>query len=237
MSGHSKWANIKNRKGAQDKKRSETFTKISKLILTAVRQGGGKTDPEVNAYLKVALEKAREASMPKDNIERLLSSFEERRARLASYIFEGFGPFGVPLIIEVESDNKNRAIGEIKSILNSYGGNLGESGSVAFMFEKVGEIETTTMSEASQLALIDMGAGDFDGEVVLVDSHRLETMRKAMEEAGFVVKRAEVVMRCKVPVVLEKEEEVEKIIELVEELEENEDIVTVYVGMDYAEKV
>jgi transcriptional/translational regulatory protein YebC/TACO1 len=100
MSGHSKWNNIKNRKGAQDKKRSEAFTKISKNILTAIRLGGGSANPEVNGVLKVAIEKAREVNMPKENIERLLVRFEERKANLVSIILEGYGPFGVPIVIE-----------------------------------------------------------------------------------------------------------------------------------------
>jgi YebC/PmpR family DNA-binding regulatory protein len=136
MSGHSKWANIKNRKGAQDKKRSETFTKVAKNILTAIREGGGNTNPDANLYLKTAIEKSREVNMPKENIERLLAKFEERKSNLVSGIFEGFGPDAVPMIVEVETDNKNRTLSEIKNMFKVAGGNLGESGSVAYLFRR-----------------------------------------------------------------------------------------------------
>ena len=117
MSGHSKWSNIKNRKGAQDKKRSEAFTRLAKDILTAIRTNGGNTNPDANLSLKVAIDKAREANMPKENVERLLSRFEERKSNLVESIMEGYGPFGVPIIIDTETDNRNRILAEIKLIL------------------------------------------------------------------------------------------------------------------------
>ncbi|MEI8068167.1 MAG: YebC/PmpR family DNA-binding transcriptional regulator, partial [Candidatus Shapirobacteria bacterium] len=138
MSGHSKWANIKQRKGAQDKKRSVAFTKIAKNILTAIRLGGSNSNPETNSQLKTAIEKAREVNMPKENIDRLLTRFEERKANMINFYLEGYGPFGVPMVIEIETDNKNRILGEVKLIFRNYGGNLGESNSVMFQFNRVG---------------------------------------------------------------------------------------------------
>ena len=192
MSGHSKWANIKNRKGAQDKKRSEAFTKISKNILTAIRLGGGSINPEVNGSLKVAIEKAREVNMPKENIQRLLDRFEERKANLVSVILEGYGPFGVPVVVETETDNKNRILGEIKLIFRNYDGVLGESGSVMYQFERVGEVELdpveqNEISEENQLKLIDLGAMDFDGNIVLVPVSLLNDFTKAVENSGLKV--------------------------------------------------
>ena len=112
MSGHSKWANIKNRKGAQDKKRSEAFTKAAKDILTAIREGGGNTNPDSNVVLKAAIEKSRAVNMPKENIDRLLSRFESRKNNLSSGLMEAYGPYGIPMLIEFETDNKNRILSE-----------------------------------------------------------------------------------------------------------------------------
>jgi YebC/PmpR family DNA-binding regulatory protein len=237
MSGHSKWANIKERKGSVDKKRSEAFTKIAKNILTAIRVGGSSTDVEVNSHLRVAIEKAKEANMPKENIERLLASFEQRKANLASFVFEGYGPYGVPILIEVESDNKNRILSEIKSILKEYEGTLGESGSVSFRFTKVGEIESEELPEKVELELIDAGAEEFEDRVVVTKPERLDSLVKKMESLGLRVVRSEVVMRVMSPVILDKESQLQKLLDLIEALEDNEEVVRVSAGFDYVEKI
>lgn len=236
MSGHSKWANIKTRKGAQDKKRSSEFTKVAKLILTAIRQGGGKVELEANGFLRVAVEKAREVNMPKENIERLLKSFEERRNHLANFVFEGFGPFGVPLMIETETDNKNRIVGEIRSILKNYEGNLGESGSVAFMFDKVGEVEVKKIEDEMELELIDLGVEDIDGNVLIVSPEKLSEMVDLFKSKGLEVTRQEISHRCKMPMMLQSESNLARVLDLIEELEENEEVVNVWAGFDYAQK-
>jgi YebC/PmpR family DNA-binding regulatory protein len=238
MSGHSKWANIKNRKGAQDKKRSEAFTKISKNILTAIRLGGGSADPVVNGALKVAIDKAREVNMPKENIQRLLDRFEERKANLVSVILEGYGPFGVPMIIEAETDNKNRILGEIKLIFKNYDGALGESNSVMYQFDRVGEVELdigeqSEISEENQLQLIDLGAIDFDGNIVIVETSLLNEFVKKVEELGLKIVRSELVYRAKNPTILQSEEQVERIMDFVDELESNDDVLGVFSGFDY----
>ncbi len=238
MSGHSKWANIKNRKGAQDKKRSEAFTKISKNILTAIRVGGGSADPVVNGALKVAIDKAREVNMPKENIQRLLDRFEERKANLVSVILEGYGPFGVPVIIEAETDNKNRILGEIKLIFKNYEGALGESNSVMYQFDRVGEVELDSagqnvIPEEQQLELIDLGAIDFDGNTVIVETSSLNEFAKRVEELGLKVVRSEAVYRAKNPTMLQSEEQVEKIMDFIDELESNDDVLGVFCGFDY----
>ncbi|MDD2483364.1 MAG: YebC/PmpR family DNA-binding transcriptional regulator [Candidatus Shapirobacteria bacterium] len=237
MSGHSKWSNIKNRKGAQDKKRSESFTRTSRDILTAIRLGGGITNPEANLGLKIAIEKAREVNMPKENVDRLLTRFEERKVNLVAMTMEGYGPFGVPMIIELETDNKNRTLGEIKLIFRNYGGNLGESNSVMFQFKRVGEVEISGLSDISSsdlsLELIDAGAVDFDGNIILTEPNGLNEMVKKVEEMGLKIERSELSMRANNPIMLSSEDEVGKILDMIEELEENDDVINVFAGFDY----
>ncbi|HWS49133.1 MAG TPA: YebC/PmpR family DNA-binding transcriptional regulator [Candidatus Methanoperedens sp.] len=237
MSGHSKWANIKNRKGAQDKKRSEAFTRVSKNIMTAIREGGGNCNPESNISLREAIDRSRAVNMPKENIDRLLKRFEERKNSVTYGVFEGFGPFGVPMMIEVETDNKNRILGEIKLIFRNYGGNLGESGSVAFMFDKVGEIEVESkIDENLELELIDSGVKDIEGKVVTTEVTDFGRVRNKIREMGLAIEDSGLVFRCRGNTVLESEEEVGKILDMIDELEENDDVVNVFAGFDYAKK-
>jgi YebC/PmpR family DNA-binding regulatory protein len=233
MSGHSKWANIKNRKGAQDKKRGETFTKVSKNILTAIRLGGGSSDPEVNLQLKAAIEKAKEVNMPKENIQRLLDRFEERKGNLTTVILEGYGPFGVPMIIETETDNKNRILSEIKLIFRNFDGALGETNSVMYQFERVGEVDFESLDEEMGLSLIDMGAIDLDGNTVIVEANGLNDFVNKVKNIGLEPKRYELVYRSRSPIKLASEEEVNKILDLVDELEANDDVVGVWSGFEY----
>jgi len=233
MSGHSKWANIKNRKGAQDKRRSETFTKVSKNILTAIRLGGGSSYLEVNLQLKTAIDKAKEVNMPKENIQRLLDRFEERKGNLVTVVLEGYGPFGVPMIIEAETDNKNRILSEIKLIFRNFDGALGEANSVMYQFERVGEVEFESLDEEKQLGLIDMGAIDFDGNMALVEAAGLNDFVAKVKNVGLKPNRYELVYRAKNPIELASEEEVDKILDLVDELEANDDVVGVWSGFEY----
>ncbi len=225
MSGHSKWSNIKNRKGAQDKKRSSVFTRASKNIMTAIRDGVG---------LKAAIDKAREVNMPKENIDRLISRFEERKDNLVTVTLEGYGPFGVPMIVEAETDNKNRILGEIKLIFRNYNGNLGESNSVMFQFKRVGEIELENdILEDQELDLIDVGAIDFDGNVVLTEPNNLNEVTKKIEEMNLIIVRSELILKASNPTILNSEEEVSKIMDMIDELEENDDVINVFAGFDY----
>ena len=233
MSGHSKWANIKNRKGAQDKKRSESFTRTSRDILTAIRLGGGNTNPDANLGLKMAIEKAREVNMPKENVDRLLTRFEERKANLVAMTLEGYGPFGVPMVIELETDNKNRTLGEIKLVFRNYNGNLGESNSVMFQFKRVGEVELKeNIPEEKELELIDIGAIDFEGKIILVEANNLTNFVKMVEKMGLKIERSEISLRSNNPIMLNSEEEVGKIMDMIEELEENDDVINVFAGFD-----
>jgi YebC/PmpR family DNA-binding regulatory protein len=238
MSGHSKWANIKNRKGAQDKKRSEIFTRTSKNIMTAIREGGGNTNLESNVALREAIEKSRAVNMPKENIERLLQRFEERKNNLSGGVFEGFGPFGVPVIMEVETDNKNRVLGEIKLIFRNYGGNLGESGSVAFMFDRVGEIELkSNIDENFELELIDFGIKDIiESKLIITEVTDFGRVRDKIVSMGLEVENSALVYKCRNNIMLASEEEVGKILDMIDELEENDDVINVFAGFDYAQK-
>jgi len=233
MSGHSKWANIKNRKGAADKKRSMVFTKVSKDILTAIRESGGNTNIDSNLKLKQAVEKARLVNMPKENIERLIKRFEDRKANLVSITFEGYGPAGVPMIIEVESDNKNRIVAEIRLIMKNYGGSLGESNSVLFQFERRGYIEVEReLSEDETLELIDAGLEDVDGKILWTDSASLQKVVGGLEKRGIEYEEKKLAYRASNPMKIEDEESLEKMFDLIEALEENEDVVNVYVSLD-----
>jgi len=237
MSGHSKWANIKNRKGSQDKKRSETFTKAAKNIMTAIREGGGNTNPTSNVALREAIEKSREVNMPKENIERLLKRFEERKNNLVSGVFEGFGPFGVPIMIEVETDNKNRILGEIKLIFRNYGGNLGESGSVSFMFDRVGEIELESkIDDNAELELIDVGLKDIDDKSIITEVADFGRVRDKINALGLKIESSGLIYKCRSLTMLTSEDEVNKILDLIDELEENDDVINVFAGFDYAQK-
>jgi len=230
MSGHSKWSNIKNRKAAVDKKKSSAFTKCAKEIMVAVRQNGGETNIESNVALRTAVEKARQMNMPKDNITRLLERFEERKDSLISLTMEGFASGGVPVLLEVETDNKNRTLSEIKNIFKKFGGNLGENGSVSFLFERVGEIEVMEeLDEERQLKLIDSGAVDFEDKIIVVNPEDVDLIRKRVEEMALKVIRAEITMRAKMPKRL-KNEEGEKLESLLESLEESEDVLRVFKG-------
>lgn len=235
MSGHSKWSNIKDRKGSQDKKRSEAFTKMAKNILTAIRSGGGNTSPDANNLLKTAIDRAKEVYMPKENIERLIARFEERRANLVTMTLEGFGPFGVPLVIEVETDNKNRILSEIKLIFRNHQGTLGEGNSVAFLFDRVGEVELETIPEDKELLLIDAGAEDFEENRVITKAEDAGRMKEKAVELGLKVINFGVVMKAKNPVMLKSEEEVAKMMDFISELEENEDVIEVFAGFDFKE--
>ncbi|MFA6518705.1 MAG: YebC/PmpR family DNA-binding transcriptional regulator [Candidatus Shapirobacteria bacterium] len=228
MSGHSKWANIKNRKGSVDKKRSETFTKLARGIITAIRQDSG---------LKTAIEKARMANMPKDNIDRLLSSFAERQKNLISLTLEGYAISGVPMIIELETDNKNRSLSEIKLIIKTHGGSLGEEGSVAYLFDRLMEMEVEReLSDLEQLEMIDLGVVEIDGVSLFMTKDRVPFLKEKMVALGIEINSLTPIMKVKLPLPITDEEVALKIADLVEELEEHQDVVAVHLGGEYVEK-
>jgi len=233
MSGHSKWANIKNRKGAQDKKRSETFTKVAKNILTSIRENGGNCNPESNFKLKQEIDKARAVNMPKENIERLIKRFEEKKANLVSATFEGYGPAGVPMIIEVESDNKNRVVAEIRGTMKGFGGSLGETNSVLFQFERKGRIELSRpLTEDETLELIDFGLEDINDQLIWTKVENLQKLVEELDRREIDYEEKSLVYKAVNPMKVEDEASLEKMFDLIEALEENEDVINVYVSLD-----
>jgi YebC/PmpR family DNA-binding regulatory protein len=243
MSGHSKWSTIKRQKGAADAKRGQLFTKLAREISVAARQG--LPDPEANARLRLAVDRARAASMPKENIERAI----QRAAGAGSgdqydeLFYEGYGPGGAALMIQVQTDNRNRTVGEVRAVLTRAGGTLGESGSVGWMFDQTGMIEVPTAdADPDEVALvaIDAGASDVETEdgivVIYTDPAELHRVREALQGAGIEPEAAQLTMRPKT--VLSPEPDVAvKVIRLVEKLEDLDDVQEVFTNIDVTDDV
>ncbi|MDX6650222.1 MAG: hypothetical protein QOI91_2919 [Solirubrobacteraceae bacterium] len=238
MSGHSKWASIKHKKAVVDARRGQAFTKLARAITVAAREGGG--DPESNATLGNAVQKARDASMPKDNIERAIAKGTGEGAdadAIESVLYEGYGPGGVALLIEALTDNRNRTSSDVRHALTKHGGTLGEPGSVAYLFEKRGVIvvDASRYSEDDLIAAIDAGAEDVsvDDDVfeVVAAPGDLAAVRAALEAAGVEIQSAELTQQpsTRVPV---EDEQAATLIRLIEALEENDDVNAVHANFD-----
>jgi YebC/PmpR family DNA-binding regulatory protein len=238
MSGHSKWASIKHKKAVVDARRGQQFTKLARAIAVAARDGGG--DPDANAALAQAVQKAREASMPKDNIERAIAKGTGAGADAAAIeavLYEGYGPGGVALLIEALTDNRNRTSADVRHLLSKHGGTLGEPGSVAYLFEKRGLIvvDAARYGEDDLIVAIDAGAQDVsvDDDVfeVLTVPAELAAVRAALEDAGVEVDSADVVQQptTRVPV---EEAEATRLLRLIDALEDNDDVNAVHANFD-----
>ena len=238
MSGHSKWSSIKHKKGAADAKRGQLFTKLARAIQVAAREGGGSVDG--NAALANAVQKAKDARMPKDNIERAISKGTGAGADAAAFetvVYEGYGPGGVALLVEALTDNRNRTGSEVRNIFSRSGGNLGERGSVAWGFEKKGEIliDAERYTENDLIPAIDAGAEDVTQdesvfEVVTAPGH-LSNVRAVLEAEGVELQSAELTMRAANRVQLDQQA-VGPLIRLVEALESQDDVVAVHANFD-----
>jgi YebC/PmpR family DNA-binding regulatory protein len=237
MSGHSKWANIQHKKSANDAKRGKIFTKIIRELVIASRLGG--SDPEGNPRLRTAILKAKEANMPKDTMERAIKkgAGEIEGANYEEFSYEGYAPEGVALLMEIMTDNKNRTASDVRSLLSKLGGNLGSNGCVAYMFDKKGVLifEIKNLSEEKAMEIgIDAGADDIinDGEMIEIYTkpENFENVLKAFENAGIPHESAEVTM---VPNVYQEvpTEKIEKILNLVERLEDLDDVQNVYTNL------
>lgn len=244
MSGHSKWSSIKHKKGAQDAKRGQLFSKLSRAIIVAAREGGG--NPDTNIALANAIEKAKSYSMPKDNIERAIkrATREGSADMFEKIIYEGYGANGVAVIVEIMTDNRNRAAADVRRIFSRTGGSLGTSGSVAWMFEKKGNIivnkgtgadEDTLLETALEAAAEDMTAGDDHWEIV-TDVESFRGVVEALEQAGIEVASAEVTMLPQSTVKLDKDT-AKKVLRLVDALEEYEDVQEVYANFDIPDEI
>ncbi|HEY1276654.1 MAG TPA: YebC/PmpR family DNA-binding transcriptional regulator [Thermoleophilaceae bacterium] len=238
MAGHSKWASIKHKKKAVDAKRGQLFTKLSRAITVAAREGGG--DPDGNPSLALAVQKARDASMPKDNIERAIAKGTGADSDADAYenvVYEGYGPGGVAILVEALTDNRNRTGSEVRHMFTKAGGSLGEPGSVAWTFEKKGEIvvDGARYTEDDLLPAIDAGAEDLslDGDVweVVTGPAELSAVREALESAGVELQSAEIVMRptTRTPV---DEGQVGSLMRLIEALEDHDDVQAVHANFD-----
>ncbi len=231
MAGHSKWANIKRRKQAQDAKRGKLFGKLVKEIQVAANQGGG--DPDTNLRLRSAIDKAKENDMPKDNIERAIKkgTGELEGVDYVEQTYEGYGPGGVAIWMKTLTDNKNRTVSEIRHLLESYGGNLGSDGSVTWMFEKQGKviIESDRCPEDDAFLIAsDAGAQDFDNQgdyyEITTEPKEVHTVKDNIEEEAIPVKEANIEMVAQNIVKIDDVDTAEKVLELMEELEDHDDI-------------
>jgi YebC/PmpR family DNA-binding regulatory protein len=245
MSGHSKWSSIKHKKGAADKKRGKLFSKLSRAIIVAAKEGG--PDPAGNLALQNAIEKAKSYSMPKDNIDRAIAKGAGTDADAASFetiVYEGYGPSGVAVIVEALTDNRNRTAGEVRHTFAKNDGNLGTAGAVAWLFERRGIVlvEADGVDEDElMLAAAEGGADDvvLDGTTFTVscDVADLVAVREAIEAAGFSVDSAELTMVPKTTVEVADEGEAKKILRLMDQLEDNDDVQDVYANFDIPEQV
>lgn len=238
MSGHSKWSSIKHKKAVVDARKGKLFTKLARAITVAAKEGGG--DIEGNPALALAVSKARDASMPKDNIERAIAKGTGAGAdadALENVVYEGYGPGGVAILVEAVTDNRNRTGAEMRHLFGKHGGNLGEPGSVAYLFEKLGVVVVAAggRSEDDLIAAIDAGATDIarDDDVfeVLCAPGDLATVRAALEGGGIEIEGAEVTQRPTTRVPLE-EDQAARLLRLIDALEENDDVGEVHANFD-----
>ena len=245
MSGHSKWSSIKHKKGAADAKRGKLFSKLTRAIIVAARDGG--PDPAGNLALQNAVEKARANSMPKDNIDRAIAKGTGSGADQDAFeaiVYEGYGPEGVAVIVEALTDNRNRTASEVRHIFAKFGGNLGTTGAVAWQFERRGVVVVPgegVDEDELLLAAADAGAEDVerDADVFQVTSapESLSSVRAAIEGAGFAVDSAELVMLPKTTVAVEDEAKARQVMRLIDALEDNDDVQDVYANFDIPERV
>jgi YebC/PmpR family DNA-binding regulatory protein len=242
MSGHSKWATIKRKKGAADAKRGKVFTKLIREIATAARVGGG--DPGANPRLRLAIEKARGANMPKDNIERAIKkglgatdtdSYEE-------VVYEGYGPGGTAIYVEVLTDNRNRTVGELRHVLTKYGGSLGSSGCVSYLFSKKGVLQFERQGldvDALLEAALDAGAEDAseseNGVEVVSPPAAFEAVKAALVSRGFKPSHAELSMIPSTTVVLQGKD-AETMLQVADALEDLDDVQSVHANYDISEE-
>ncbi|AGB19178.1 YebC/PmpR family DNA-binding transcriptional regulator [Thermoanaerobacterium thermosaccharolyticum] len=238
MSGHSKWANIKHKKEKMDAQKGKIFTKLTKDIIMAAKEGG---DPETNSKLRDAIEKAKANNLPNDNIQRAIKkgTGELSGGNLEEVVYEGYGPAGSAIIVEALTDNKNRTAGDIRHIFDRSGGSLGSSGCVAWMFDKKGliTIEKSENIDEDELAMlvIDAGADDFssDGDEyeILTDPSNFQAVKDAVKSAGYEMSSADITMIPQNTVKL-SDSDYEKFEKFIEKLEENDDVQEIYHNVD-----
>ena len=236
MSGHSKWSTIKRKKGAKDAKRGAIFSRLSKDITLAARDGGG--DIDMNAALRLMVKKAKASNMPNDNIDRAIKkgTGELPGIKYESYIYEGYGPYGVALLIEVFTDNKNRTVPEIRHLLTKNNGNLGESGCVSWMFEKKGIIliqknninEDQFLSDLFELDIDDFGENEYEYEI-FINPEDFSNMTKLLEKKGYQLDGNLSLMPINIIEI--DDDKLDKVVQLIELLEEHDDVQKVHANL------
>lgn len=240
MSGHSKWATIKRQKGANDVKRGVLFTKLSNAISVAVRQGGGVGDPTQNFRLRLAIDSARAANMPKDNIERAIDRATGKEAKIFDeVVYEGFGPGGISVIVEAATDNKNRTTSEVKNTFDKNGGNMGQMGSVAYQFQQIGRVTLQKgdkslddiFLEAAELDASDVEEGD-DVIYIYADSGNLGSIRDVFLKEGYIITATELIRKPLTTITIEDDEILRKIAAFLDKIEELDDVQKVYANID-----
>ncbi|NLY08671.1 MAG: YebC/PmpR family DNA-binding transcriptional regulator [Tissierellia bacterium] len=240
MAGHSKWNNIKNRKGKEDAKRAKVFTKLGRSIIVAAREGG--PDPDYNPALKAAIDKAKAENMPNDNIDRAIKkatgdgssdNYEEVR-------YEGYGPGGVAVLVDCLTDNRNRTAADVRHAFDKYGGNLGQDGCVSFMFDRKGliAIERENVKDEDELTMLalDLGADDFvgseDGVEIITAPDVFNAAKEGLEEAGYTLAMAEITFLPQNESTLANEEHIKQMNAMIDVLEDHDDVQEVYHNWD-----
>ncbi|NLW40624.1 MAG: YebC/PmpR family DNA-binding transcriptional regulator [Tissierellia bacterium] len=236
MAGHSKWSNIKHKKGKEDAKRAKEFTKLGRYIMVAAREGG--PDPEYNPALKAAIEKAKAANMPNDNIERAIKrgSGELEGSNFEEIVYEGYGPGGIAVFVSCLTDNRNRTASEVRHAFDKYGGNLGQTGCVSFMFDRKGLLvidkKESIDEEELMLQAIDLGAEDFNSEddfyEIITSPENFNQVRDALSSNGYEFSMAELAFLPQNTSELKDEEDIKNMVKLIEMLEDNDDVQNVY---------
>lgn len=235
MAGHNKWSKIKNKKGNEDKRRGKIFTKLTREIIVAVKEGG--SDPDYNASLKSAIEKAKAENMPNDNIERAIkkASGSSEQDNYEEVIYEGYGPSGVAVIVSCLTDNRNRTAPEVRHAFDKFGGNLGTTGSVMFTFQRVGLLQILKENvdeEELMMTSIDSGASDFreDEEVyeILTEVENFSKVRDTLSDLGYKFEFCDLTYLPNTEVSLTEEEDIKNLVKLIDILEDNDDVQDVY---------
>ncbi len=245
MAGHSKWHNIKNKKAKMDAKRGQIFTKIIRELTVAARQGGG--DPEFNPRLRIAIDKAKAANMPAENIERAIKrgTGELEGVTYEEVSYEGYGPEGVAIIVEALTDNRNRTTAEVRHIFSKHGGNLGSSGCVSFLFEDKGVIlvpkseydEEEIFEKAIEAGAEDMISEDSEFYEIRTAPQDLYSVKEALESEGVKIEKAELTKIPSTEVEIKDQHTAEKLMKLLDALEENDDVQKVYSNFDIPEEI
>ncbi len=246
MAGHSKWANVKHRKARADAQKGKVFTKLAREIMVAAREGGG--DIELNFRLRLAIQKAREANLPGENINRAIQKGlgGTEGAALEQVNYEGYGPGGIAVLIEILTDNRNRTAPEIRHIFSRRGGSMGESGCVAWMFKRKGyftlEKQDSLPSEDDLMTLaLENGAEDFNEEennyVIITPPEEFEKMKEAFDEKEIEFSSAEVTMVPENTILIDDAEEAARVLRLLEALEEHDDVQNVYANFDISDEI